>query len=270
MRFWLGSLFQTKAHSAARRLYFAVLRRFTAVFSKRQTVHFVRINGRLYKRVVLGDSFEAVQIENALRKVPDGARFPRLIQRHENELLLRFVDGRRFEAERRADRDALARFLGALYATARTGDAGDELAKQLEIDLDFLVDSGIIDQRLKQRLGDRAAAIRPGEIEYGLDYVDPVEKNFVVADDVLYAIDVESLRTGIPIGTGVAKAGIHWLSRAQLDAFCGDVESHSGDVFREQFPFVELCFRVGWTRRKLLQGKHAVIRVQRLDELLED
>lgn len=269
MRFWLGSLFQTKAHSAARRLYFAILRRFTAVFSKRQTVHFVRINGRLYKRVVLGDSFEAVQIENALRNVPDGARFPRLIQRHENELLLRFVDGRRFDAERRADRDALARFLGALYAMPRTGDAGYELAKQLEIDLDFLVDSGIIDARLKQRLSDRAAVIRPGEIEYGLDYVDPVEKNFVVADDVLYAIDVESLRTGVPVGTGVAKAGIHWLSRAELDAFCGEVESHSGDVFREQFPFVELCFRVGWTRRKLLQGKHGAIRSELLEALLD-
>lgn len=269
MKFWLGSLFQTQAHSPLRRGYFALLRRFRAVFHKRQSVHFVRINGRRYKRVVLGDSYEAVRIEEALRRAPDRARFPRLIHRHENELLLGFVEGRAFDGRRADDRQALARFLGALYATERTGSAGHVLAKQLEIDLDFLVDAGLIGDRLRQWLAERAAAVRPGEIELGLDYVDPVEKNFIATEAGLYAIDVESLRRNAPIGTGVAKAAIHWLPRAELDAFVGEVENYSGDVFRDQYRFVELCFRVGWTKRKLLQGKHASIRIELLEELLE-
>jgi hypothetical protein len=268
MKLWLGSLFQKQAHSPLRRAYFTLLPRFRAVFSKRQSVRFVRINGRRYKRVVFGDSYEAVALERALLQAPAGARFPKLIHRHENEVLLDFVEGRPFDGGRTDDRGSMARFLGALYATQRSRSRGDTLARQLEIDLGFLVDAGLVGDRLRERLAKRAAAVRPAEVEFGLDYVDPVEKNFVIAEAELYAIDVESLRLDVPIGTGVAKAAIHWLARTELAAFLADVEGHSGDVFRDQYPFVELCFRVGWTKRKLLQGKHASIRIELLEELL--
>ena len=77
MKFRLGSLFQRNAHSIPRRLYFAGLSRVSGVFSKRQSVHFVTINGKRYKRVTLGDSFEALQVEEALRLAPADAGFPR-------------------------------------------------------------------------------------------------------------------------------------------------------------------------------------------------
>ncbi len=79
MKLRLGSLFQTNAHSLPRRLYFALLRRLFAVFGKRQSVHFVQINGQRYKRVVFGDSFEAVTVERELNSAFGRSRFPALI-----------------------------------------------------------------------------------------------------------------------------------------------------------------------------------------------
>src|SRR6056297_3393431 len=110
MAFRLGSFFQKNAHSTSRRLYFAVLRRFSGVFAKRQSVYFVDINGTRFKRVVMGDSYEASLAEKALKRLPTQAHFPRLIQRHENELLLTFVEGRKFDSSSAGDRAALAAF----------------------------------------------------------------------------------------------------------------------------------------------------------------
>ncbi|MGK7295916.1 MAG: hypothetical protein ACNS61_08845 [Candidatus Wenzhouxiangella sp. M2_3B_020] len=269
MRHWLGSVFQRNAHSLARRLYFGALRRFRAVFSKRQSVHFVTINGKRFKRVVLGDSFEAAAVEDALARAPESARFPPLIQRHENELLLGFVEGRRFDPGNQEDLDRLAGFLAALYASPRISRPSRPLRRQLEIDTAFLADAGIIDERLADSLRSKADDLQLSELEFGLDYVDPVTKNFVISEGHLYAIDVESLHDDAPIGTAIAKAGVHWLERERLNDFLAAIEPSSGGAFRDQYPFVELCFRVGWTKRKLLQGKHRSIRPELLRELVD-
>lgn len=268
MNHWLGSLFQRNAHSIPRRLYFSLLPKLKGVFSKRQSVHFVSINGRRYKRVVLGDSLEAEKIEDALECAPVEAGFPELIERHENELLLTFVEGRRFEPASPEDRVGLARFLGALYSMPRTVQSSDRLRRRFDIDVGFLHSAGLIDSGLHRALQERADSVQPPEVEFGLDYTDPVAKNFVISGERLYAIDVECLQRGTPIGTAVAKAGIHWLPREQLAEFLEGVEQRSGNVIRPQFPFVELCFLVAWTKRKLLGGRHRAIRIELLEELL--
>lgn len=268
--YWLGSLFQRNAHSLGRRLYFGALARFSAVFSKRQSVHFVRINGRTYKRVVLGDSHEAEAVERALLAAPEQAWFPPLIHRHENELLLGFIEGRRFEPRRSDDREALTSFLGALYSMPRRVDSSGTLRHRFEIDIEFLHGAGLIDSRLEHALRDRADSVQPEEVEMGLDYTDPVAKNFVVADGRLFAIDVESLRQDIPIGTSIAKACVHWLDRSDLGSMLTTVERLAGAGVTAQFPFVELCFRAGWAKRKLLQGKHRSLRTGLLRDLLTE
>lgn len=269
MKFRLGSLFQKNAHSLPRRLYFAGLRRVAGVFSKRQSVYFVDINGTRFKRVVLGDSFEASQVERAMRSAPAAARLPELIQRHENELLLGFVEGRRFDPSRDADRQALAEFFGALYASGRRDLDTEGPWRMLETDVRFLRTAGLIDAQLGQALLERAGELRPREVQAGLDYVDPVAKNFVVSDDQLFAIDVESLRRDVPLGTGIAKAAVHWLGRDEMPDFVARVERAADFTLGGQMPFVELCFRVGWTKRKLLQGKQRSIRIELLRELVE-
>ena len=269
MKFRLGSLFQKNAHSLPRRLYFSGVRRVAGVFSKRQAVYFVDINGTRFKRVVLGDSFEASQAEQALRSAPAAARFPALIQRHENELLLGFVEGRPFNPSQDADRHALAGFFGALYAVGRRGLATDALLQELQTDIGFLRTSGLIDAALARALLERAGELCPAEVQIGLDYVDPVAKNFVVSEGQLFAIDVESLRRDVPLGTGIAKAAVHWLGRDQAPDFIALVERAGDFTLSGQMPFVELCFRVGWTKRKLLQGKHGSIHIELLRELVE-
>lgn len=269
MKFPLGSLFQKNAHSIPRRAYFAGLRRVAGVFSKRQSVHFVTINGKRYKRVVLGDSFEAVQLEQALRHAPAEARFPTLIHRHENELLLDFVEGRPFDPAKVTDREALVGFFATLYATSSRSTAPDTLSRALATDLEFLEDAGLIDAALRKALARHGEKTRPAEIRYGLDYVDPVAKNFVMSDDRIFAIDVESLRQDAALGTGIAKAAVHWLADEDLPGFVEQVESAGELTLKGQMPFVELCFRVGWTKRKLLQGKHGSIRIELLRDLVE-
>ncbi len=269
MSFRLGSFFQTNAHSKLRRMYFAVVRRLSGVFSKRQAVYFVDINGTRFKRVVLGDSYEASLVERALESAPDGARFPRLIQRHENELLLSFVEGRKFDPAGTSDLDALAAFFGALYGADRRGESSRNLWRALNIDLDFLATAGLIDPDLKASLLARAGELRPGEIQVGLDYVDPVAKNFVMDGASIVAIDVESLRRDVALGTGIAKAGVHWLERDSMGDFIDRVSEAAEFTLGGQQPFVDLCFRVAWTKRKLLQGKHRSIRIALLRELVE-
>ncbi len=268
MNFRLGSFFQKNAHSIPRRLYFAFVRRLSGVFAKRQSVFFVDINGTRFKRVVLGDSYEASQVERALKKAPVEARFSELIQRHENELLLAFVEGRKFDPLSTSDRAGLAAFFGALYGAGRRSESSQNLWRALQIDLEFLVTAGLVETTLKQSLLARAGEIRPAEIQIGLDYVDPVAKNFVVGDGQLFAIDVESLRQDVPLGTGIAKAAVHWLERDRVPDFIARVEHAADFSLSGQMPFVELYFRVGWTKRKLLQGKHRSIRVELLRELV--
>lgn len=265
----LGSFFQKNAHSVLRRLYFAFVSRFSGVFAKRQAVYFVDINGTRFKRVVMGDSYEASRVEQALEIAPDGARFPRLIQRHENELLLSFVEGRKFEPSSSSDRAALAGFFGTLYGSDRRGEASQNLWRALESDLEFLVTAGLLESGLGKSLVSVAAEVRPTEIQVGLDYVDPVAKNFVMDGESLVAIDVESLRRDVPLGTGIAKAGVHWLAREASGDFIERVSAAAGFTLSGQYPFVDLCFRVAWTKRKLLQGKHRSIRIELLRELVE-
>jgi len=268
MNYRLGSLFQKHAHSTLRRGYFRWLQAFSAVFAKRQAVRFVTINARRYKRVTFGDSFEACQVEQALSAAAALECFPRLIHRHENELLLDYVPGAPFDPRDAGQRARLAEFLGRLYRLAPDTVPGAPLARRAGIDIEFLETAGVIDDRLAGALSAALEQRCPGHLTCGLDYVDPVAKNFVVGDDRVIAIDVESLRADQPLGLGIAKAGVHWLAADARDAFVAQVEQAAGVRLVDQMPFVELYLRVGWTKRKLLQGKRRAIRIALLEQLI--
>ena len=197
-------------------------------------------------------------------------RPPALIYRHENELLLEFVHGRRFDPASPDDRGALGDFLGRLYSIQPQPAASDALAHRLAIDLRFLRDAGLIDAELAAALARVAERRRPASIVTGLDYVDPVVKNFVMTGTGrLCAIDLQSLRSGQPLGIGIVKAGVHWLDAEARPALVRSVERAAGISLSKQLPYLELCFRVGWTKRKLLQGKRRAIRIDLLRQLVE-
>lgn len=274
----LGSLFQTNAHSLPRRLYFWWLQRWHGVFAKRQSVHFLTINGQRFKRVVFGDSAQAADVQQALDAFADTHRFPPLVHRHENELLLAFVEGRPFDPQDSGDRARLARFLAALWQRDAVERSRSELPldTRLQIDLDLLVTAGVLDRETAGRLADRAAGVAPDTVRMGYDYVDPVAKNFlVVCDDSgdrdapeLVAIDVESLRADQPLGAGLAQASLRWLAPGDVAVMASLVNEAGGPDIDGQLDYVRILTAVAWTKRKFLQGKTNFIRREHFDALL--
>lgn len=278
MKARLGSLFQTNAHSWPRRLYFGWLQRWRGVFAKRQSVYFVSMHGKRYKRVVFGDSAQAAEVENALDAFAGSGRFPAVIYRHENELLLDFVKGREFDPSDSADRARLARFLAELWQRAPVETPRAELPfdARLAVDLEFLIQARVVDADRARALSARAESVAPETLQIGFDYVDPVAKNFVIAGEEagrkqaprLVAIDVESLRADQALGAGLAQASLRWLAPGDVATLASQVAESGGPDIDAQLEYVRLITTVAWTKRKLLQGKTNFIRAEHFDALL--
>lgn len=270
MKARLGSWFQKNAHSFPRRLYFGWLQRWRGVFAKRQSVHFVSIHGRRYKRVVFGDSFQAREVERALDVFAGGGRFPPLVHRHENELLLGFIEGRPFERDDTADRARLAAFLAELWRAAPVEHPRSELPldARLAVDLDLLVQARVIDTDRSAALAERARSVAPETLWIGYDYVDPVTKNFLIENDRLVAVDVESLQAEQALGTGLAQASLRWLAPGDVAIMASQVAESGGPDIDAQLDYVRLITTVAWTKRKFLQGKTHFIRPEHFDALL--
>lgn len=266
-----GTSTQRHVHPLWRRVYDRLRPLFGGVVGKTQKAYFVTLNGRRYKRLVLGDAWQAARIEQELEKFEPGEGFPPLILRHENELLLGYVEGRRFDGSDPADRERLARFYAMLYRREPRQVAISELplAARLERDLQFLVDVGTLDAAVLPALRARAEALQPERVWLGFDYVDPVAKNFVCTGTGVAAVDVESLVSNEVLGTGVAKARVHWLGEAQTGAFLDSMAAAGAPDLDAQLPYVELCFLAGWTKRKVLQGKRHFVQPWRLRSLVD-
>ena len=268
MKRLLGIWFHRNAHSPLRRVYFWCLRRLIGVFGKTQRVYFVNINGRRYKRVVFSDSLQAVQVQQGLDQFAHKGYFPELVERHENELLLGFIQGEAFDPGAPAHLEYLGDFFSDLYQHEPHDIAVEAsfLPQRLQTDLRFLQHSGVIDSETQRRLAERAHGLQPQRLLLGWDYVDPVTKNFLIAAQKLAVIDVESLVPATPFGTGLAKAQLHWLDDAALNVLLQRIGEQGGPDLQPQLNYVALCFRVAWTKRKLLQGKRNFIERARLTE----
>lgn len=235
---------------------------FGGVVGKSQKAYFLTLNGHRYKRIVLGDAWQAKRIERELENFRPEDGFPPLILRHENQLLLGYVQGRPFVADDAADREQLALFYATLYRKAPRQAAVRELPlpTRLDRDLRFLVDTGVLEHSDLPALQARAATLQPEQVWLGFDYVDPVAKNFVRADSGMVAVDVESLVSGEALGTGIAKARAHWLDESRTGEFLETITAAGGPDLAPQLPYIELCFLAGWTKRKVLQGKRRFVR----------
>lgn len=270
MKLRLGSWFQKNAHSLPRRLYFAWLQRWRGLFAKRQSVHFVAIHGQRYKRAVFGDSFQAAEVEKALDAFGGRRRFPPLVHRHENELLLGFVEGRAFDGTDTSDRARLADFLAELWQRSPVERARCDLAfdVRLAVDLELLTQARVIDGAKARALAERAQAVAPETLWLGYDYVDPVTKNFVVEKERLVAIDVESLQAEQVLGTSLAQASLRWLAPSDVAIMASQVAECGGPDIDAQLDYVRLVTTVAWTKRKFLQGKTHFIRPEHFDAVL--
>lgn len=263
----IGRIRQRPVHGPGRRLLNWFRARLMKGVGKSQQAFFVTINGHRYKRVVFGDSVQAAEVAGVLEACRDRVGLPELVLLQESEVWVRFVEGRRVDPGLASDWEALNDFFAALYARdSRLVDLAETaLHSRLLIDLVFLRDSGVFDDARYRKLCDRAEQLRPEQIRLGYDYVDPVLKNFVMNEQGLFAIDIESLHNGVALGSGIAKSGLHWLNDDR-QRFLERLAQQPGvpELARQQ-AYVDLCFVAGWTKRKLLTGKWSRVRPDRFD-----
>lgn len=235
---------------------------------KSQQTHIVKVNGVRYKRLVLHDAYLAGRIERTLEAFGPTPRLPRLVTRFENELWLQFVPG---EALTQADDFALAQvaaFYSEVYsrATRIVAERETALSQRLERDLAFLRETRIISDETWRDLLATARHIAPATVAVGFEYTDPVLKNFVrpETEGPLCAVDVECLVEDRPLGLGLAKASVYWLTAPQRERLLAELDPMLPQL-RAQLPYVELCFLARWTKTKFLTGKRKLAQEQRFE-----
>ena len=244
-----------------------------ALLRKSQRVRFVTINGQRFKRVRACDSYVASAIARNLELFSTSGYFPSLVTRYEEEVWDEYVAGKRplpnatFAAQ-------LADFYALLYRQEpRLIPIEDTpCVGRLQRDLRFLKQVGFIAAERHRQLSSAAARLAPREAWVGFDYMDPVLKNFVLTpeQDRLCVIDVESVFDGNLIGSGIAKARVHWLTPALLEVLRQRLaEQPAVPDFFGYFPFIELQFLAQWTKTKFLTGKRKYLDAERFEKFLE-
>lgn len=270
----LGRIGHRPVHSLARRSLYALRNWLVGGVGKGQAVYFVDYRGQRYKRIVFGDSRQAELVATALQAVLAVDAFPRLLLWHEREIWVEFVSGRKIDVADAEDLARLATFFARLYQDAPVAAATRDLERRLEVDLWFLERAQVLSREDVRALEVTAHGLLPQQILSGFDYTDPVAKNFIVAGDGgtggggLTAIDVESLQMQQALGTGIAKASLHWPG-FDAPTFVDQVVAGGAPDFRPQYAYVELCLLAGWTKRKLLTGKRRYVQPERFEKFLQ-
>ena len=269
----LGRIGHRSAHSLARRTLYGLRNLLFGGVGKGQAVYFVDYRGWRYKRIVFGDSRQAEVVATALSTVAAVDAFPRLVLWHEREIWVEFVTGRKIDVSDAEDITRLSTFFARLYQDTPIAAAVNDLDRRLQIDLWFLERAEVLSTAEVETLRATAQRLLPEQVLRGFDYTDPVAKNFIVADSGaagggLKAIDVESLQMQQPLGTGIAKAALHWPD-FDTSAFVDQVVAAGAPDFKPQYAYVELCLLAGWTKRKLLTGKRRYVQPERFAKFMQ-
>lgn len=232
----------------------------------------ITLNGRDYKRLTLLDSAAAQRIARRLETFRHAGCFPELVATIDAELLLEFVPGRQLEAPFDPDAiERIGRFFGGLYSVDRRRIATVETAfpDELQRDLVFLRDVGVIDEAAQRDLAAAAQGFTPEFVYVGWDYLDPLPRNFVSTEaGRLVAIDVESLEPDRLLGCGPAKC-LHRGAESSRSRLIAEVERESALELAPQMPFAELYFLASWTKHAFLKGRTRLVDPARFDRFCE-
>ena len=247
---------EKNAHSLRQRTLRRLRRHLGAAGVKTHEVHFVRVDGELRKRVRFETEDESVGVEAALAGFGSSASLPAVIRRDGRELWLEYVDGPGLDPSKHDGLSLLLGFYASLYAGAVRScrvDASPYPAR-LKDDLHWLESSGVLPVSATASLARRAAVLEPEQVLLGVDFVDPVPKNFVIRGGLLVGVDVEALKPDTLLGTGPAKAMLRWLNVTGDEMTRGLHQAGSPDI-TSQFEYAELCFRCSYARQKVMQRK---------------
>ncbi len=233
---------------------------------KAHLVQIVEADGRKLKRVIFETEQEAARVAGCLRELKSTRRFPGLLDQAGRKLEVEFVAGPVASQRRRADHAAVADFFVDLYAgqaVTAVDPAGLALAKAVDTALEKLCSAAWINAGEAERLAALARDWQPRQVWLGHEYIDPIARNFVIADQRALAIDIEALWPNQPLGLGLAKAALRWLSISP-DTVFESVLQRSGRDLKRQYPWVSLCFTAVYFAQKLDQNKPGHIRIEAL------
>jgi hypothetical protein len=253
---------QQSLYSVRRRVGMWVRRWWLNRFVRSKHVRLVHLNGVPFKRVTLPDAWVAERIARNLTALRDSELFPRLVAVTDHELLLEYVEGEIPSGPMDVPLvDQLAQFFAALYSIDSRRVARDDapFVGDLQRDLSFLRDVGVIGDPVWQDLHTAAESTAPSEFWVGYDFLDPLPRNFVVTPaGRLVAIDVEEIESDQLLGSGVVKAIIRSVGPHRgrlLDA----LKRQSPLDLTPALPFTELHFLTGWTKRAFLKGRAKLV-----------
>ena len=248
-------------HAWPRRLRAAALARFSNRPPRTQRVSVVTVGGARCKRIVFADSHHAAIIAARLRFFAAEAIYPGVILERERELWVEYIEGERV---RDVDDRLVEAMSGVLAKLAKRAPRLVPLREtpwlqDLERDLRFLREVGVIDEKLSTSLSEQASQLAPRSVWVGHDCTDAILKNFVwTPEGRLRAVDVESLGADQLIGVGAAKASLRWLGGSRDDLLDGMKAAGAPD-FGAYFDFVELAFRAFWQKSSVLEKKHRFV-----------
>lgn len=217
----------------------------------------VAVGSAAIKRIVFADSHHAAAVAARLQVFAGEGLYPGLLLERERELWVEYVEGQPVTRVDDALIDALAGLTAALMKRAprRVPLAETPWLANLDLDLAFLTQVGVVTTADATRLAAVARERAPAAVWTGYDCTDAILKNFVwEVGGRLRAVDVESLGAGVLLGTSVAKASVRWLGERRGDLLARLRELGAPD-FESSFDFVELCFRAFWQKSSFLEKK---------------
>ncbi|MGY6555700.1 MAG: hypothetical protein ACXIUM_14375 [Wenzhouxiangella sp.] len=237
--------------------------------SKTHVVHFVDIGEARYKRVIFAQARTAQTVVSALEALAASQCVPALVRHDDRAIWVDYVPGSPPRPHEPADQSRLVDFFRRLYAAgARSSVDPAPFTARMGADLDYLVEAGLLMRGRATQLKALEARLRPNRAQVGLDYIDPLAKNFVVVDAGLIAIDIEALVMDALLGSGLAKARLRWPFDP-VPQTLKRLEEDGGPDLRPQLAWTELCFLCGYFKQKLQQGKPGYVRLEALDRLLD-
>lgn len=247
---------------------------------KSNETRFVDYGGLRCKQVAFPDSAEARRVEALLREFQAPGLFPGFVFQLESTVWVRFVDGRAPRADNPQDVAAMGRFFVGLYKArpVRCRLSETDLQPRLIAKLRMLGEAGRLDAARVAALEALAERLRPESVWTGPDYIDALAKNFIIADGSVgnragednsaVGIDIEAIRDGELLGTGLAKARHRWLGEA-ADPFLDALAAEGGPDLRSQYAYTQLQFLANYGVQNLVRGKPGRVRAGDFDALLD-
>ena len=245
-----------------KRVKYFLSRLFGTRLQKAKGIHFVKVNGHQFKRLILCDSFLASELEQHLETFREDGYFPPLVARYEHELWLEYVEGVPIRSVDEEFVFKIAEFYASVYGKASRLANSKELPflGKLIQDLRFLHQINVLTTDVFRDLQVAAHELIPEQMWVGHEYTDPVLKNFILRNEneKICVVDVDGLSRNQLLGIGVAKACVRWLGPYQ-ELFFSSLASHGAPDFQKYFRFVQLCFLAKWMKRAYLEHDWKVI-----------